>query len=331
VPRKTHPTRITRRGLQIALGLTWLLDGALQFQPFMFGRGFATQVIAPAGAGNPGWIAGPVAWTAAQVAGHAVAANASFATLEVALGLGILWPRTTRLALAASVPWAIGVWWLGEGLGGIFAAGASPLTGAPGAVVLYAFLAVLLWPREPDEGGSAVAYLGPLRTFGAQAAWVVLWGALCLECVAPAYRPPNAVAHAVLGMRAGEPAWLAAADRVAGDALLGRGALASVLLAGLLTVIAAAVLVPSLTRPALIAGSLLSLLIWFVPENLGGIGTGSGTDPDTGPLLVLLALAYWPRRLPAQPGQAGGKLKTVPGWRLRLEAIAGDDDAAQPG
>jgi hypothetical protein len=29
-----------RRALQRALGLIWLLDGALQFQPFMFGRGF---------------------------------------------------------------------------------------------------------------------------------------------------------------------------------------------------------------------------------------------------------------------------------------------------
>jgi hypothetical protein len=331
MPSRTRQTRITRRGLQLALGLIWLLDGALQFQPFMFSRGFARQVVAPAGAGNPGWISGPVAWTAAQIAGHAAAANASFAILQVALGLGILWPRTTRLALAASVPWAIAVWWLGEGLGGIFAAGASPLTGAPGAVVLCALLALLLWPREPDGGGAAVAYLGPLRTFGAQAAWVVLWGALCLECVAPAYRPPNAVADAVLGMRAGEPGWLAGADRAAGDALLGRGAVASVLLAALLAVIAAAVLVPSITRPVLVACALVSVLIWFVPENLGRIGTGSATDPNTGPLLVLLALAYWPRRLAAERGQARGKLKPVPGWRLRLEAIAGDDDAAQPG
>jgi hypothetical protein len=38
------------------------------------------------------------------------------------------------------------VWWLGEGLGGIFTGLASPLTGGPGAAVLYALLAVLIWP-----------------------------------------------------------------------------------------------------------------------------------------------------------------------------------------
>lgn len=37
-----------RRGLQIALGLLWLLDDALQYQPYMFGEGFITQVLAPA-------------------------------------------------------------------------------------------------------------------------------------------------------------------------------------------------------------------------------------------------------------------------------------------
>ncbi|MGH9100811.1 MAG: hypothetical protein ACRDV8_11365, partial [Acidimicrobiales bacterium] len=32
---------VSRRRLQIALALFWLLDGALQLQPFMFTRGFA--------------------------------------------------------------------------------------------------------------------------------------------------------------------------------------------------------------------------------------------------------------------------------------------------
>jgi hypothetical protein len=294
--RKIGRFRISRRGLLIGLGLIWVLDGALQYQPSMFTRAFAEQIIAPVGAGNPGWVAGPVAWTAAQISQHLLLANATFATLQLAIGLGILWPRSTRLALAVSVPWALGVWWLGEGLGGVLTTSASPLTGAPGAVVLYALLAVLLWPRESDHASPAVAYAGPAGTRIAQVAWLVLWCALAVECLGPAYRPPNALGDTVLGMQAGEPGWMAAADRVAGDALLGHGALASVLLAVLLAAIAGAVFVPALTRPALAAGIGLALLIWVVPENLGGIVTGSGTDPNTGPLLALLALAYWPRR-----------------------------------
>jgi hypothetical protein len=37
-----------RRGLQITLGILWLADGALQLQPFMFGRGLVNQVLMPA-------------------------------------------------------------------------------------------------------------------------------------------------------------------------------------------------------------------------------------------------------------------------------------------
>ena len=42
-----------RRGLQIALGLVWLLDAALQYQPYMFSRNFVTSVLEPAEYGQP--------------------------------------------------------------------------------------------------------------------------------------------------------------------------------------------------------------------------------------------------------------------------------------
>jgi hypothetical protein len=39
-----------------------------------------------------------------------------------------------------------------------------------------------------------------------------------------------------------------------------------------------------------------ALTIWVVGENFGAIFAGSATDPNSGPLLVLLAAAYWPAR-----------------------------------
>jgi len=36
------------------------------------------------------------------------------------------------------VAWALGVWWFGEGLGGVLAGTASPVSGAPGPVLLGA-------------------------------------------------------------------------------------------------------------------------------------------------------------------------------------------------
>ena len=53
------------------------------------------------------------------------------------LGLGLLVPRTAKVALVASLPWAVGVWYFGEGLSGLASGHTSLLTGAPGAVVLY--------------------------------------------------------------------------------------------------------------------------------------------------------------------------------------------------
>jgi hypothetical protein len=40
----------------------------------------------------------------------------------------------------------------------------------------------------------------------------------------------------------------------------------------------------------------VAAVIWVVGEAFGTIFTGGGTDPNSGPLLALLAVAYWPVR-----------------------------------
>jgi hypothetical protein len=132
----SHGIRITRRHLQIALGLLWLLDGGLQLQPFMLGTGFAKQVIAPAAAGQPRFVATAVQWGASVIAAHPVAWDVPFAVAQLLIGLGLLVPHTARLALAASLPWSLGVWFFGEGLSGLAGGHASLLTGAPGSALL---------------------------------------------------------------------------------------------------------------------------------------------------------------------------------------------------
>ena len=88
----------TRRGLQQALGLLWLLDGALQFQPFMLGKGFARQILGPAADGQPHLVAGPAHWAANVIAAHPVIWDVPFATVQLALGIGMLISRTARAA-----------------------------------------------------------------------------------------------------------------------------------------------------------------------------------------------------------------------------------------
>jgi hypothetical protein len=47
-------------------------------------------------------------------------------------------------------------------------------------------------------------------------------------------------------------------------------------------------------KATLVLAIVVALVIWVVAEAFGGILASSATDPNSGPLLVLLALAYWP-------------------------------------
>ena len=104
-----------RRGLQAVLGVAWLADGALQLQPVMFPRGFVTQILLPATMGNPAGVSGPAVAFGRLVLHDPAGWNAAFAVTQLLLGAGLLWRRTVRAALAASIGWALAVWWLGEG------------------------------------------------------------------------------------------------------------------------------------------------------------------------------------------------------------------------
>jgi len=158
---------VTRRSLQIALGLLWLLDGALQLQPFMLGTGFAWQVILPNAAGQPQVVSAAIRWNANVIAAHPVAWDVPFALTQLLIGVGLLVPRTARLALAASIPWSLGVWFFGEGLGLLPTGHTSLSAGAPGAALLYGVLALAAWPRRDRVDEAPAHWL----TF----VWAVLW------------------------------------------------------------------------------------------------------------------------------------------------------------
>ena len=284
-----------RRMLQLALGALWLLDGMLQFQPAMFGKGFP-QMLAGSAPGNPALVARPISWSAAFIGHHVVVLNAIFAAIQLLLGLGIAWRPTVRLALAGSVLWSLAVWWLGEGLGGVLAGTASPVDGAPGAVVLYGLLAVLLWPADRDPAAPFVAARAVGRRI-AQASWLAVWLGLAVLALLPASR---AIGRAIADTTPGEPAWLAWIDTHAASALTRHGLLAAIVLAAAFVIVALGTFLPRRpARAAIILAVVVAAVLWLA-QGLGGILTGSATDPNTGPLLALLALAFWPLSAPAR-------------------------------
>ena len=285
-----------RRVLQLALAGLWLLDGVLQYQAFMFSKGFG-QMLAGTASGNPGVVGRPITWNASLVQHHAVLVNAIFATVQLLLGIGIAWRPAVRPALAASIAWALGVWWLGEGLGMVLTPGTSPVTGAPGAVILYALLAVLLWPA--DRPGPAAPFVAA-RAVGAPVArglWLVLWLGLAYFALQPANRAPQGLHDMIAGMAHGEPGWLAALERNAAALVAHQGLTASIVLAAALVLVAAGVYLPGRpARGAVALAILVAAVLWVFGEAFGAILAGGSTDPNSGLPLILLALAYWPAR-----------------------------------
>jgi hypothetical protein len=157
---------------------------------------------------------------------------------------------------------------------------------------LYAVLAVLLWPADRDPAASYVA----ARTLGrrpAQAIWLVVWGSLAAFAVLPATRAAGAISGMISDASGGAPAWLAWMGNHAGSALEHQGLAPAIVLAVALALIAVAVFLPArFLRAAVIAALIVSLALWLA-QGLGGIFTGMATDPESGPLLALIALTYF--------------------------------------
>jgi hypothetical protein len=318
-----------RRGLQICLGLVWLIDAGLQYQTFMFGPFFVTLIIEPASASNPATVASPAAWVSHMMLRHIVVYNAAFATIQLLIAVGILWRRTLRPALAASVVWALLVWWLGEGLGGILT-GASPLMGVPGAVVLYALIAILLWPtdRAPAPKPMSPATSGPLGATAARLLWLVLWASFSYYLLLPANRAPGAISG-IFSVTDGQPGWIVSIMNGLSSLAGQRGLEISVALAVLCAVVAVGVFARPAVKPALILAMALGLLFW-IAEGLGGIFTGQGTDFNTGPLLVLLAACFWPVPGAAAAGTTTASLEDASIRARRPVSPAGEPAPSSP-
>ena len=123
----------SQRVLQIILGLFWILDAALQFQPFMFGSGFVENNILANASGQPFVLGDFITHIGNFVAPDIAVWNTFFALIQLFIGVGLLFRGTVRPALAVSFAWVLGVWVIGEGLGMLLTGTASALTGAPGS------------------------------------------------------------------------------------------------------------------------------------------------------------------------------------------------------
>lgn len=249
----------------------------------MFGTGFATQIISPAGDGQPEFVSAPVHWAARVIAAHPVAWDVPFAAIQLSIGLGLLVPRTARAALAASILWSLGVWFFGEGLGGLAGGHASLLTGAPGAALLYGVIGLAAWPTREGLDEEPARWL-PF-------AWATLWVGGAVFQALPGQNTGSAIAGALADGADGAPGRLRGLESSVGAWISHHGSPVVVTLVAVEALIGLAALVGRSRGIAAAAGLALAVAIWVVAQDFGQLYSGRATDPNTGPLIVLMAVA----------------------------------------
>jgi hypothetical protein len=290
------------RTVQTLLGLIWLLDGGLQFQSFMYGKGFI-QVITGMTSGQPNWVAGSVNWGAHQLAANQDVWNTLFAVVQVAIGVGLLYRPTVKHALVLSFGWVLVVWWFGEAFGMLFMSTigiggipmANALNGAPGAVLLYALVGASVWPNGRPGGLFGVR--------GTKRVWGVLWLYFAFLWLTPPSTAANGITNTINAAPSGM-SWLSSVQDWFANRAQGNGEWLALILALVSVAIALGVLLDRYPRQALIGGFVLALAYWVIGEGFGGIFVGGATDPNTGPLLVLLACCVFAVLPPKRAAQS---------------------------
>ncbi len=287
------------RAIQTVLGLIWLLDGALQFQSFMYDNGFI-QLLKGLTGGQPAWVASSVNWGANAIHSDQVLLNTLAALAQLAIGFGLLYRPTVKPALVLSFAWALVVWWFGEAFGMMFMATtpmggapmASALTGAPGAVSVYALIGAIVWPNGRPGGLLGIR--------GARIAWCALWLVMAWLWLVEA-GGANGVSNAINAAPSGM-SWLSTVQNWAANNSQGDGVAIALVLGAVTAAIGIAVAANWHARPFLVLAIFLNLAYWVFGQGFGGIFHGGATDPNAGPLYVLLACAMWsliPTREPA--------------------------------
>ena len=295
----------SQRALQVILGLFWILDAALQFQPFMFGDGFVQNNILANASGQP-FVLGDFITHIGNFVGPDVAVwNTFFALIQLFIGVGLLFRVTVRPALAVSFAWVLGIWIIGEGLGMLLTGTASALTGAPGSVLLYGLIGLMAWPRPPRRWvdwsdrpagvATSAAAQGIGRTITPLAVWAGYWSLAAVLFLLPANRTRTSVQSAISGMADGVPGWYAHFLNSLANLFSTTGTQTAWILAAVCVAIGLGPLVARRPGWFLAAGALLSFLMWIAGQGLvGDVFSGSDTDPNTGPLVILLAAAMVP-------------------------------------
>lgn len=296
---------LSQKLLRRILGALWLIDGLLQVQPQMFTSNMVRTVLLSTLQDQPAPVAASLHVITVVITQHLTLVNLLIAVVQVEIGLLLLTGIWVRGAVIASIVWSLIIWYGGEGMSLLLTGQASILTGAPGAVLFYAVLGLLVYPRTPlpsarraDAAQSSLLSPTQLRRVLAG-----FWLFAALLQFQPYWWQPGHISQVIGGMVGqGGLNWFLVDPilQPLGTATASLEVpLNSVLIVAFLGLgIALALAHQKHLRLLLAISVVLSLMIWWCAQAFGMIFTGMATDFNSGLLLVLMALVCWPK--PAQ-------------------------------
>ncbi|QSO46781.1 hypothetical protein [Alicyclobacillus mengziensis] len=271
---------ISRRSVQSLLGFIWFIDGLFQIKPQMFTRAFIQQVILPTAQGEPHWVTAIVNWGASLTSPHIAMWNTVFALVQILLGLAFLFNFRLRATIVASLVWSLVVWVFGEGFGQLFTGQSLLLTGAPGAVVIYALLGVVIWPSK-SQTSDGWSHRG--RRF-AQLSMAGLFLLGCVLHLQSMYLTPTGLSGAMA------VSWV-------GTIIGHGGAVISVILAAIELMMAVLFVFRIRLRATVWTALVLAFVFWWVGQSFGQVFDPLSTDFNSGIVMMLLAAAAYPHRI----------------------------------
>jgi len=265
------------------LGVFWVFDGLLQFQPHMFGADFVDSVLVPSLSGQPSFLHWIVASGIFLWNFNPALANTIAALLQIAIGVLFFFPPSSkkfRIGLWTSIVWGLIVWLCGEGAGMLFTGTASIYTGAPGSVLIYVLTSLLLLMGEKVQ----------LTVFPKIAAWALIAGAVLQ--IQPSFWSSDGVQGSIMAASMEGVHVLATLPIYISNNLSINPTVGNWILVLLPFLIGLTLLI----KPDRITGTITLVflfLVWWLGQDFGmltTIITGTSTDPNTAPLLGLLVI-----------------------------------------
>jgi hypothetical protein len=273
----------------------------------MFTTNMINSVLLPTLGDQPAPIAASLHFIITMITQHLVFFNLLIAIVQAEIGIFLIAGLWIRGTVILSIIWALIVWYGGEGMNMLLTGQASILTGAPGAVLLYPLVGLLIYPRKATSGQSEGQGLISREHFR----WIFagFWIFAALLQLQPFWWQPGQISGVISDMTN-----LGGINSLLVDPLLIPLArlttpLEVPLNCALIVIflglgVGLALARPGQMRPLLIASVVLSVLIWWGAQAFGMLFTGMATDFNSGLLILLMTLACWPRLSPRSAGQS---------------------------